>query len=260
MSDGVRIERLNGGAHMAVTLARPRQRNAITVAMYAALADAIEGAANDPDVRVVSISGEGDDFTAGNDLADFLKDMPAPGTADVPVWRLLRALANNEVPIVAAVHGNAVGIGTTMLLHCDLVLAEEGCRFVMPFVDLGLVPEAASSLILPRLAGRRAAARYLLLGEPFGAEQARQLGIASHVVPTGGLQQALDKTVAALLAKPAEALRLTQRLLRRESRGEILERIELENGHFGERLTSDEVKQAIAGFFAARAKAAQHAN
>ena len=260
MSDGVRIERLNGGAHMAVTLARPRQRNAITVAMYAALADAIESAASDKAMRVISIAGEGEDFTAGNDLADFLNDMPAPGTADIPVWRLLRALANNEVPIVAAVHGNAVGIGTTMLLHCDLVLAEEGCRFVMPFVDLGLVPEAASSLILPRLAGRRAAARHLLLGEPFGAERALELGIASHVVPAGGLRQALDKTVAALLAKPAEALRLTQRLLRRESRGEVLERIELENGHFGERLTSDEVKQAIAGFFAARAKAVEQAS
>ena len=256
MSDGVRIERLSGGAHIAITLTRTRQRNAITVAMYAALADTIEGAASDGQARVISIAGEGDDFTAGNDLADFLADMPAPGSGDIPVWRLLRALARNEVPIVAAVHGNAVGIGTTMLLHCDLVLAEEGCRFVMPFVDLGLVPEAASSLILPRLAGRRAAARHLLLGEPFGAERALEIGIASHVVPAGGLPQALDRTIAALLAKPAEALRLTQKLLRRDSLDELLERIELENGHFGERLTSDEVKQAIAGFFAARAKAA----
>ncbi len=256
MSDAVRIERLDGNAHLAITLARPRQRNAITVAMYAALADAIEGAATDAETRVISIAGEGEDFTAGNDLADFLNAMPAPGTTDIPVWRLLRALAQNDVPIVAAVHGNAVGIGTTMLLHCDLVLAEEGCRFVMPFVDLGLVPEAASSLILPRLAGRRAAARHLLLGEPFGAERALELGIASHVVPAGGLRQGLERTVAALLAKPAEALRLTQKLLRRDSVGELIERIELENGHFGERLTSDEVKQAIAGFFAARAKTA----
>ena len=174
---------------------------------------------------------------------------------DIPVWRLLRALAKNEVPLVAAVHGNAVGIGTTMLLHCDLVLAEDGCRFVMPFVDLGLVPEAASSLIVPRLAGRRAAARTLLLGEPFGAEEALAMGIASHVVAKGELAGALAKIVAALLAKPAEAMRQTQALLRRGPRAAVLERMELENGHFAERLQSDEVKQAIAGFFASRAKA-----
>ncbi|MEO5808980.1 MAG: enoyl-CoA hydratase-related protein [Sphingomicrobium sp.] len=252
MSEWVKIERLSGGAQLALTLSRPRQRNAITVAMYAALAAAIESAATDGQVRVISLAGEGDDFTAGNDLADFLADRPDADATDIPVWRLLRALARNDVPIVAAVHGNAVGIGTTMLLHCDLVLAEEGCRFVMPFVDLGLVPEAASSLILPRLTGRRAAARHLLLGEPFGAERALELGIASHVVPAGGLHEALDRTIAALLAKPAEALRLTQKLLRRDSVDEILERIELENGHFGERLTSEEVKDAIGAFFAAR--------
>jgi enoyl-CoA hydratase/carnithine racemase len=183
--------------------------------------------------------------------------MPAPGAdIDIPVWRFLRALAANPVPLVAAVHGNAVGIGTTMLLHCDLVLVEEGARLVMPFVDLGLVPEAASSLILPRLSGRRAAARHLLLGEPIDADRALALGIASHVVPAGKLAESLASVVAALLAKPAEALRLTQALLRREQSGEILERMELENGHFAERLNSDEVRQAIAAFFAARSKPA----
>jgi enoyl-CoA hydratase/carnithine racemase len=248
------VERRDSG-QLALTLARPKQRNAITVAMYAALADAIEGAADDPSIRVITIAGEGEDFTAGNDLYDFLKEMPPPGTTDIPVWRFLRAMTRNEVPIVAAVHGNAVGIGTTMLFHCDLVLAEEGSRFVMPFVDLGLVPEAASSLLLPRLAGRRAAARYLLLGEPFGAADAEQFGLVSHVVPKGGIEAALARIVAALLAKPPEALRLTQALLRREDKDVLLDRIELENGHFGERLASDEVKQAVAAFFAARAKA-----
>lgn len=250
----VTVDRRDTG-QLALTLDRPRQRNAITVAMYAALADAIEGAANDPAVRVITIEGEGEDFTAGNDLYDFLKEMPAPGTADIPVWRFLRALTRNQVPIVAAVHGNAVGIGTTMLFHCDLVLAEEGSRFVMPFVDLGLVPEAASSLLLPRLAGRRAAARYLLLGEAFGTEAAANIGLVSHVVPVGGIAAALADTVAALLAKPPEALRLTQGLLRREDTDALLERIELENGHFGERLASDEVKQAVTAFFAAKARA-----
>ena len=250
----VKVERRDTG-QLAITLARPRQRNAITVAMYAALADAIEGAANDPAIRVITIQGEGEDFTAGNDLYDFLKDMPPPGTTDIPVWRFLRAMATNQVPIIAAVQGNAVGIGTTMLFHCDLVLAEADARFVMPFVDLGLVPEAASSLILPRLAGRRRAARYLLLGEPFWAGAAAEIGLVSHVVPKGEIAAALAKTVAALLAKPPEALRQTQALLRREDTAELLDRIELENGHFGERLASDEVKQAVAAFFAAKARA-----
>ena len=251
MSEHILIERRNG--RLALTLARPERRNAITVAMYAALADAIAGAADDPSVRLITLEGQGADLTGGNDLADFLNEMPAPGSdTDVPVWRLLRALANNEIPLVAAVHGNAVGIGTTILFHCDLVLAEQGCRLVMPFVDLGLVPEAASSLIMPQLSGRRAAARYLLLGEPFGAEEALALGIASHVVPKGDLAAALDRTVAALLAKPAEAMRLTQGLLRRSDRADVLDRMEQENSHFGERLTSDEVKQAIAAFFAKR--------
>jgi enoyl-CoA hydratase/carnithine racemase len=241
---------------LSIVLARPERRNAITVAMYAALASAIENAADDAAIRLITIEGQGEDFTAGNDLGDFLQAMPAPGSSeDIPVWRLLRALARNQVPIIAAVHGNAVGIGTTMLFHCDFVLAEDGSRFVMPFVDLGLVPEAASSLLFPRLAGRRGAARHLLLGEPFGASEALDMGIASHFVPQGQLHGALVGLVSALLAKPPEALRQTQRLLRREDTQEILERMELENGHFAERLQSDEVKGAIAAFFAARAKA-----
>ena len=246
MSEHVRVER--SGAVLAITLNRPERRNAITVAMYAALADAIESAAGDDGIRVIALSGEGEDFTGGNDLADFLQALPQDAS-DIPVWRLLRALARNTTPIVAAVHGNAVGIGTTMLFHCDLVLAEEGTRFLMPFVDLGLVPEAASSLLLPRLAGRRRAARYFLLGEPFGPDEAREFGLVSHVIPKGGLKAALEQTVGALIAKPAQALRLTQNLLRRGNADEVVERMELENSHFSERLTSDEVKQAITAFF-----------
>ena len=255
MTDHVEIT--NEGGVLSLRLNRPERRNAITVAMYAALADAVERAADDPALRAIVITGAGEDFTAGNDLADFLKEMPVPGAdADIPVWRFLRAMANNRLPVIAAVHGNAVGIGTTMLLHCDLVLVEEGARLVMPFVDLGLVPEAASSLVLPRLAGRRAAARHLLLGEPISATQALDIGIASHIVPKGQLAVSLNEVVERLLAKPAEALRQTQALLRREATDEILERMELENGHFAERLSSDEVKQAIAAFFAARARTA----
>jgi enoyl-CoA hydratase/carnithine racemase len=255
MDSHVLVEQRADGV-LSIMLARPERRNAITVAMYAALADAIESAAGNHAVRLIIIEGQGDDFTAGNDLGDFLQAMPDPGSGeDIPVWRLLRALAKNQVPIVAAVHGNAVGIGTTMLFHCDFVLAEEGCRFVMPFVDLGLVPEAASSLIMPRLSGRRRAARHILLGEPFGAAEAQEMGLASHVVPQGQLKAATAGMVTALLAKPPEALRQTQALLRREDTQQILERMELENGHFAERLQSDEVKQAITAFFTARAKA-----
>jgi len=251
MSEHVLVERKDDV--LAIALARPDRRNAITVAMYAALADAVESAAGDDNVRLITLRGEGQDFTAGNDLGDFMAELPRDGS-DIPVWRLLRALAKNQVPIVAAVHGNAVGIGTTMLFHCDFVIAEEGTRFLMPFVDLGLVPEAASSLILPGLAGRRRAARYLLLGEPFGPDEALDFGLVSHIAPAGKLDAIVDRVVDALRAKPAEALRLTQRLLRRGNTDELLERMELENGHFSERLTSTEVRDAISAFFAARTK------
>ena len=251
MSEHVRIERGNGV--LSITLARPERRNAITVAMYAALADAIAGAAGDDSARLITLRGEGADFTAGNDLADFLKEQMRGDPDDVPVWRLLRALALNEVPIVAAVQGNAVGIGTTMLFHCDLVIAEEGCRFIMPFVSLGLVPEAASSLLMPQMAGRRVAAKHLLLGEPFGADEALGMGLASHVAPAGQLSGLLERVTSALLAQPPEAMRLTQKLLRSGQTGAVSERMTVENEHFAERLASDEVKQAIAAFFARRA-------
>jgi enoyl-CoA hydratase/carnithine racemase len=248
LDEHVRIER--EGALLAITLARPERRNAITIAMYAALADAIEQAADDPSVRAISLNGEGQDFAAGNDLADFLDADPREG--DIPVWRLLRALATCPTPLVAAVHGNCVGIGTTMLLHCDLVIAEEGTRFSLPFVDLGLVPEAASSLLLPRLAGRRFAARALLLAEVFGIDDACAIGLVSHRAGPGSLTETRDAIIAALLAKPPEALRQTQRLLREGTQGDVLERMKLEGGLFAERLQSAEVKEAIAAFFARR--------
>jgi enoyl-CoA hydratase/carnithine racemase len=249
MNDHVRVER--HGPALAITLARPERRNAITIAMYTALADAIEAASDDPSVRVIAIRGEGQDFAAGNDLADFLGALPSE-RSEIPVWRFLRALATCETPIVAAVHGNCVGIGTTMLLHCDLVVAEEGARFSLPFVDLALVPEAASSLLLPRLAGRRRAARYLLLAEPFGVDEAIDAGLVSHRAAAGQLDATFAAIITALLAKPAEALRATQRLLRHATRKEILERMQLESGLFAERLESSEAKEAISAFFEKR--------
>lgn len=249
MSEHVRVER-EGGV-LAITLARPERRNAITIAMYGALADTIESAGDD--IRLITIRGEGQDFAAGNDLADFLEVRPGGGE-EIAVWRFLRALAGCEIPIVAAVHGNCVGIGTTLLLHCDLVIADDSARFSMPFVDLALVPEAASSLLLPRIAGRRRAARYLLLGDTFGAEEAEEIGLVSHRVAEGQLDAKLKGIVAALLAKPREALRETQRLLRHGARDELLERMKLESSVFAERLTSPEVREAISAFFAHRSK------
>ncbi|WP_338504966.1 enoyl-CoA hydratase-related protein [Sphingomonas kaistensis] len=253
MTEHVLVERR--GPHLRLVLNRPERRNAITVAMYAALADAITAAQDDAELRVITLEGEGIDFTGGNDLADFMKAMPQDGETDIPVWRLLRALASNQVPLIAAVHGNAVGIGTTMLFHCDLVVAEEGTRFKMPFTELGLVPEAASSLILPALAGRQLAAKYLLLGESFGVEEAERFGLVTHRAEKGSLNERLGAVIATLLSRPPEALRLTQRLLRGTSQDEVLERMTWENGHFSERLTSEEVKNAITAFFTARLKA-----
>jgi enoyl-CoA hydratase/carnithine racemase len=249
MSKHILVDRSD--AVLAITLARPERRNAITVAMYAALADAIEQASSDASIRVITIRGQGQDFAAGNDLADFLAAAPRLDD-EIPVWRLLRALATCETPIIAAVHGNCVGIGTTMLLHCDLVVADDSARFSMPFVDLGLVPEAASSLLFSRFAGRRRAARYLLLAEPFGADEAFEIGLVSHRASAGELDRKLAAIVAALLAKPPEALRQTQRLLRRGAHDEILERMKLESSLFAERLASAEVKEAISAFFEKR--------
>ncbi len=254
MSDHVEVKR--EGAVLSIVFNRPERCNALTVAMYADLADAVRSASSDSEVRLITIRGKGADFTAGNDLMDFLSETRPEAVEELPVGRFLLALADNEVPLVAAVHGNAIGIGTTMLLHCDLVLADADSRFKLPFVELGLVPEAASSLLLPRLSGRRAAARMLLLGESFGAEEAAQWGIVSHVVPAGGLEEALAAVVQTLLSRPPEALRMTQRLLRAADREAVKERIGVEGRHFGERLQSDEIKQAIAAFFAARSGAA----
>jgi enoyl-CoA hydratase/carnithine racemase len=249
MSEHVRVEK--NGPVLSITLARPERRNAITIAMYAALAEAIEQAANDASVRLVTFRGEGHDFAAGNDLSDFLQAVPGD-REEIAVWRFLRALAAFEAPVIAAVHGNCVGIGTTMLLHCDLVIAEEGTRFSLPFVDLGLVPEAASSLLLPRMAGRRLAARYLLLGEPFGVDEALSIGLLSHRAGPGELDTMLKEAIDRLLAKPVQALRATQRLLRHGEHDEIVGRMRLESGVFAERLGSNEVKEAISAFFEKR--------
>ena len=251
MTDHVRSEIANGV--LTLTLNRPEKKNALTRDMYQALGDGIDGAGQSDEIRCVLIQAEGDMFTAGNDLGDFAAaNRGEPDAAPGGGNPLLVALARATTPLVAAVNGRAVGVGTTMLLHCDLVIAEPAARFSLPFVDLALVPEAASTLLLPKLAGRRLAARYLLLAESFGAEQALQMGILSHISPPGDLDGELSRVVASLLAKPAEALQQTQALLRSDGDHDVLARMALEAKAFGERLQSDELKAAIAAFFASR--------
>ncbi|GAC1459058.1 MAG: enoyl-CoA hydratase [Steroidobacteraceae bacterium] len=225
-----------------IRLNRPQKRNAINLVMYEALGAALCGAQADSAVRAVLLSGEGAGFTAGNDLNDFLGGMKFDG--DNPIIRLLRALATFGKPLLAAVHGQTVGIGTTLLLHCDLVVAARSTVFSMPFVSLGLVPEAASSLLLPRLVGRQRAAELLLLGTPFDAATAHSLGLVNRVVEDADLLGEARKLAGSVAAQPAEALLAARRLLRGDP-AEVLARIDAEAAVFGERLQSGEFRAAV---------------
>jgi len=235
---------------MRVVIHRPEKKNALTVAMYSALADAIEQAERDTDVRVLLLHGSDGCFTSGNDLKDFLNSPPSG--QESPVFRFMGVISQARVPIVAAVQGPAVGIGTTMLLHCDLVYAGEGARFQLPFVNLGLCPEAASSFLLPLLAGHQRAAELLFLGEPFGAEKAREIGLVNGVyADTEVLDQALVQA-RSLAAKPPVSLRLTKALLKQAHARAIQETMAEETRLFVERLASPEAAAAIAAFFERR--------
>ncbi len=237
------------GAVLVLTLSRPEKKNALTRAMYAALADALDAAAADAAVRVVILAGDGGSFTAGNDLGDFLLDPPTG--ADSPVFQFLRAVSTFPKPLLAAVDGPAVGIGTTVLLHCDLAYASPASRFRLPFVDLGLVPEAASSLLLPLAAGDKRAAELLLFGEAFSADAAREAGIVNEVVDDP-LARAMERAQA-LAAKPPAALRQAKALLRRAQAGAVQETIVHEGTLFVERLASPEAQEAFSAFFEKRA-------
>lgn len=248
MSEEILCER--SGAILDIRLNRPDKKNAITVAMYAALADAFEGASADPAIRVVTIAGSGGLFTAGNDLRDFQQSREAG--PDMPVFRFLRAIASCPKIVIAGVAGPAIGIGTTMLLHCDLVLAAPSALFSLPFVDLALVPEAASSLLLPRLIGRQGAAKHLILGEPFDAETAARYGLVAEICPEGGIDARLAALANRIAAKPPEAVQLTKRLIT-STDGSIDGRLAEEGRLFEERLRSAEAAEAFAAFFEKRA-------
>ena len=228
---------------------RPERRHAITGAMYAALAGALAAAERDEEVRVVTLSGSEGVFTAGNDLRDF--QQAPPGEAERPVADFLEAISTFPKILVAGVAGPAVGVGTTMLLHCDIVIAAPSALFSLPFVDLGLVPEAGSSLLLPRLIGRQRAARHLILGEPFDAATALDYGVVAELVDEAALEARLRELAERIAAKPPQAVRLTKRLLR-EDPASIRARIAEETALFGERLQSPEAAEAFAAFFEKR--------
>jgi enoyl-CoA hydratase/carnithine racemase len=241
------------GPTLRIHIDRPAKRNAITAAMYAAMAGALSEAEADPDMCSVIISGEGATFCAGNDLADFVANRPE-GT-DTPVGHFLRAIAATPLMLIAAVQGRAIGIGTTMLLHCDFVFAEPDTVLQMPFVDLALVPEAASSLLVPRLVGHLRAAEFLLLGEPIAAERAAALGFVSRIVEAGTALAEAEAMAARLAAKPASALRRTKQLMKSSSR-EVAARMEEENQAFAAQLRTPELAATVARFFASRKGAA----
>ena len=229
---------------------RPEKKNALSLAMYTALVEGLGKADGDDGVRVVLLTGVDGCFTSGNDLADFV--VAPPTGAESPVMQFLRALSQFRKPIVAAVTGTAVGVGVTMLLHCDLVYAGAGAVFQLPFVNLGLCPEAGSTLLFPRLMGHQRAAELLLLGEPFTAEKAREVGIVNGVCPDAEVVATAREHAKRLAAQPAAAVRLTKELLKRDQ-GVVVQKTIVEEGlHFMARLKSPEAMEALRAFMERR--------
>lgn len=245
MSDHVLVSRHDAVLHLRLN--RPEKMNALTLEMYSVLADAMAEAADDESVHAIVFSGAGDHFTGGNDLRDFL-DRP-PAGEESPVLRFLHALDAAPKPLVAAVQGMAVGIGTTMLLHCDLVYGTEDAQLMMPFVQLGLVPEAGSSLLLPRRIGYPRAAEMLLLGEPMAGADAHAAGLLSDLVTDGPVEEHALAQAAKLAAMPERAVELSRELLRGTEREGVTERMEEEARLFVERLQSEEAQAAMTAFF-----------
>lgn len=235
---------------MTVTLNRLERKNSITSVMYGVMADALESANHDPAVRVVVIQGHETIFSAGNDIGDFLNKPPA--TPEAPVFRFLRGISSFPKPIVAAVSGPAVGIGTTMLLHCDLIYAGDNAAFSMPFVNLGLCPEAGSSFLAPQLMGYPRAAEALLLGEPFMAETALEMGLINRIVPPAEVNALAQRQALKLAAKPLTSLIETKRLMKKGHAGMIAERIAEEAVSFGRLLQEPAAHEAFSAFMEKR--------
>ncbi|OYU10817.1 MAG: enoyl-CoA hydratase [Comamonadaceae bacterium PBBC1] len=234
---------------MTITFNRLDKKNSITSSMYAAMADAVAQAAADPAVRVVVFQGHESIFSAGNDIGDFLNQPPT--TQESPVFRFLRGIATFEKPLLAAVAGPAVGIGTTMLFHCDLVYAGDNAAFSMPFVNLGLCPEAASSLLAPRMFGYHRAAEALLMGEPFFAEAAQEVGLVNRVVPPTEVNGYAQAQARKLAAKPLSSLIETKRLMKGDTQA-VLQKMAEEGASFGRMLQEPAAKEAFGAFMEKR--------
>ena len=248
----IRTATLHGVA--TIEIARPEKKNALTVAMYQAMSDALHAARDDAAVRAVLITGQPGIFTSGNDIEDFMKRAPGQSSdaMDSPVFRFMRALLECDKPVVAAVTGAAIGIGTTMLLHCDFVYVSDEARLAMPFVALGLVPEFASSLIVPQLMGHRRAAEKLLTGDPFTAAQAVDCGIATAVLPAGEVVNHARRVAERFNALPPGAVREAKQLMRAPQRELVLQTIRSEGEIFARRLRSPEAMEAFQAFFQKR--------
>ena len=235
---------------MTITFNRLDKKNSITSSMYAAMADAVAQAAADPAVRVVVFQGHESIFSAGNDIRDFLNQPPS--TQESPVFRFLRGIATFEKPLLAAVAGPAVGIGTTMLFHCDLVYAGDNAAFSMPFVNLGLCPEAASSFLAPRMFGYHRAAEALLMGEPFVAEAAQEVGLVNRVVPPTEVNGYAQAQARKLAAKPLSSLIATKRLMKGGDQQAVLQKMDEEGRDFGRMLREPAAKEAFGAFMEKR--------
>lgn len=233
-----------------IEISRRDKKNAITGDMYRAMSDALCHAREQHHVRVVLIRGQSDLFTAGNDLGDFLHRKANDPSAAIPFLHLLAAF---EKPLVAAVAGNAVGIGTTMLLHCDLVYTADNAKFQLPFVNLALCPEAGSSLLLPRLAGHQRAAELLLLGEPFDAATAREAGFVNRVVAADQLMETAMAAARKLAALPSQSLAVTKALMKRPPDRSAIETIDEEAIYFADLVAAPAAKEIISAFLEKRA-------
>jgi len=245
----IKTATLNGVA--TIEMARPEKKNALTAAMYQAMADALRAAQADAGVRAVLITGQPGVFTSGNDIEDFMSRPPSHGM-DAPVFQFMLALVDCDKPVIAAVTGAAIGIGTTMLLHCDFAYVCDEARLAMPFVSLGLVPEFASSLLLPQLMGQARAAEKLLLGDPFTGADAVEYGLANAVLPAGEVVNHARRVAERFNSLPPGAVREAKKLLRAPQTEAIRQTIRTEAELFAARLRSPEAMEAFQAFFQKR--------
>jgi enoyl-CoA hydratase/carnithine racemase len=237
---------------LALGFNRPAKKNALTREMYAALAREISVANVDEEIGAVLVYGEGNDFTSGNDVNDFLEHPPSGD--DSPVWHFLTAIREFSKPLVAAVTGRAVGVGTTMLFHCDYVIAGESSRFSMPFVNLGLVPEAGSSYLLPLIAGHHRAAELFMFGEPCSAQRGYEAGFVNEVVEDEHVAMRAGERAKQLADQPRTAMRETKRLLRQAHQPQLIAVMEEEARLFSAALESDETREAFMNFLMKKGK------